>query len=94
MVPAQRVVAEPGVRVPRAVDGFEIAVRAIVGQQISVAGAITVLGRLVAAAPDPDEVDVYFWVVGGTGTTALGAEMAPLNNVPIATASTAPLGAA
>ena len=29
---------EPGVRVPRAVDGFEMAVRAIVGQQISVAG--------------------------------------------------------
>ena len=42
---------------PRAVDGFEIAVRAIVGQQISVAGAITVLGRLIAAAPDADELD-------------------------------------
>jgi AraC family transcriptional regulator of adaptative response / DNA-3-methyladenine glycosylase II len=51
---ADAVAAEPGVRVPRAVDGFEIAVRAIVGQQISVVGAITVLGRLVAAAPDPD----------------------------------------
>jgi AraC family transcriptional regulator, regulatory protein of adaptative response / DNA-3-methyladenine glycosylase II len=51
---ADAVVAEPGVRVPRAVDGFEIAVRAIVGQQISVAGAIKVLGRLVAAAPDAD----------------------------------------
>ena len=35
---AAAVAAEPGVRVPRAVDGFEIAVRAIVGQQISVAG--------------------------------------------------------
>ena len=31
---------EPGVRVPRAVDGFEMAVRAIVGQQVSVAGAV------------------------------------------------------
>jgi AraC family transcriptional regulator, regulatory protein of adaptative response / DNA-3-methyladenine glycosylase II len=40
----------PGVRVPRAVDGFEMAVRAIVGQQVSVAGARTVLARLVAAA--------------------------------------------
>lgn len=49
---ADSVVAEPGVRVPRAVDGFEIAVRAIVGQQISVAGAMTVLGRIVAAAND------------------------------------------
>jgi AraC family transcriptional regulator, regulatory protein of adaptative response / DNA-3-methyladenine glycosylase II len=40
---------EPGVRAPRAVDGFEIAVRAIAGQQISVAGAMTVLGRIVRA---------------------------------------------
>ncbi|QSB13875.1 DNA-3-methyladenine glycosylase 2 family protein [Natronosporangium hydrolyticum] len=47
------VAAEPGVRVPRAVDGFELAVRAIVGQQISVAAARTVLGRLVAAARPP-----------------------------------------
>src|SRR6185369_9195130 len=37
------VAKEPGVRVPGAVDGFEIAVRAVVGQQISVAGARTVL---------------------------------------------------
>jgi AraC family transcriptional regulator, regulatory protein of adaptative response / DNA-3-methyladenine glycosylase II len=37
----------PGLRVPGAVDGFELAVRAIVGQQVSVAGARTVLGRLV-----------------------------------------------
>ena len=41
---------EPGVRVPRAVDGFEMAVRAIVGQQVSVAGARTTLSRLVRAA--------------------------------------------
>ncbi len=38
----------PGLRSPGAVDGFEMAVRAVVGQQISVAGARTVLGRLVA----------------------------------------------
>jgi AraC family transcriptional regulator of adaptative response / DNA-3-methyladenine glycosylase II len=36
----------PGLRVPGTVDGFEIAVRAIVGQQVSVAGARTILGRL------------------------------------------------
>jgi AraC family transcriptional regulator of adaptative response / DNA-3-methyladenine glycosylase II len=40
---------DAGVRVPGAVDGFEVAVRAIVGQQVSVAGARTVLARLVAA---------------------------------------------
>jgi AraC family transcriptional regulator of adaptative response / DNA-3-methyladenine glycosylase II len=47
---AAAVRAEPGVRVPRSVDGFEMAVRAIVGQQVSVAGARTTLGRLVNAA--------------------------------------------
>ena len=36
----------PGMRVPGAVDGFEIAVRAVVGQQISVAYARVVLGRM------------------------------------------------
>ena len=39
---------EPGVRVPRAVDGFEMAVRAIVGQQISVSATRTILGRIAA----------------------------------------------
>ncbi|MEV4757676.1 AlkA N-terminal domain-containing protein [Micromonospora sp. NPDC049559] len=47
---AEAVRKEPGVRVPRAVDGFEMVVRAIVGQQVSVAGARTVLSRLAAAA--------------------------------------------
>jgi AraC family transcriptional regulator of adaptative response / DNA-3-methyladenine glycosylase II len=47
---AAAVAAEPGVRVPRAVDGFEMAVRAIVGQQVSVAGARTTLTRLLHAA--------------------------------------------
>ncbi|MGI5178876.1 AlkA N-terminal domain-containing protein [Dactylosporangium sp. CA-152071] len=48
---APLVLKEAGVRVPRAVDGFEIAVRAIVGQQISVAAARTVLRRLAFATP-------------------------------------------
>lgn len=39
----------PGVRVPGAWDPFELAVRAIVGQQVSVAGARTILGRIFAA---------------------------------------------
>ncbi len=43
------VAKEPGVRVPRAVDGFEMAVRAIVGQQVSVASARSTLARLVDA---------------------------------------------
>jgi AraC family transcriptional regulator of adaptative response / DNA-3-methyladenine glycosylase II len=44
---APLVARRPGLRVPGHVDGFEAAVRAVVGQQISVAGARTLLGRLV-----------------------------------------------
>ncbi len=43
---APLVAARPGIRVPGHVDGHEVAVRAVVGQQISVAGAASVLGRL------------------------------------------------
>ncbi len=39
--------ARPGLRVPGAFDGWELAVRAILGQQISVAAATTLAGRLV-----------------------------------------------
>ncbi|WP_163018420.1 DNA-3-methyladenine glycosylase 2 family protein, partial [Pseudomonas viridiflava] len=35
-----------GMRVPGAFDGFEIAVRAVVGQQISVLNARAILGRI------------------------------------------------
>ncbi len=38
----------PGLRVPGHVDGHELAVRAVIGQQVSVAAARTVGGRLVA----------------------------------------------
>jgi len=39
--------ALPGLRVPGAWDGFELAVRAILGQQVTVQGATTLAGRLV-----------------------------------------------
>ena len=49
----------PGMRVPDAFDGIEIAVRAVVGQQISVANARAILSRIasrygtaIAEAPD------------------------------------------
>ena len=47
------VARRPGMRVPGCVDGFELAVRAIVGQQVSVAAARTVLGRLVERYGEP-----------------------------------------
>jgi AraC family transcriptional regulator, regulatory protein of adaptative response / DNA-3-methyladenine glycosylase II len=46
---AASISSHPGLRVPGHVDGFEVAVRAVVGQQISVAGARTILGRLVSS---------------------------------------------
>jgi len=45
----------PGRRVPGTVDGFELAVRAVSGQQVSVAGARSVVGRLVRMAGTPIE---------------------------------------
>ena len=50
---APLVSAAPGTRVPGAVDGFELGVRAIVGQQVSVTGARTTLGRIVARLGTP-----------------------------------------
>jgi AraC family transcriptional regulator of adaptative response / DNA-3-methyladenine glycosylase II len=47
------VAARPGLRVPGGWDGFELAVRAILGQQVSVAGARTLAGRLVARFGEP-----------------------------------------
>jgi AraC family transcriptional regulator of adaptative response / DNA-3-methyladenine glycosylase II len=46
---APLVARTPGIRIPGAVEGFEIAVRGVIGQQISVAAARTVIGRIVAA---------------------------------------------
>ncbi|MFA9445004.1 AlkA N-terminal domain-containing protein [Egicoccus sp. AB-alg6-2] len=50
--------AAPGRRVPRAVDAEELAVRAVLGQQVSTAAAATHAGRLAAAlgetVEDPD----------------------------------------
>ncbi|GAC1511575.1 MAG: hypothetical protein NVS2B16_13210 [Chloroflexota bacterium] len=50
---APLVAARPGLRIPGTVDGFELAVRAILGQQISVAGARTLLTRLVSRIGTP-----------------------------------------
>jgi AraC family transcriptional regulator of adaptative response / DNA-3-methyladenine glycosylase II len=48
----------PGMRLPGQVDGFEVAVRAIVGQQVSVAGARTILGRFASTYGTPVTFDL------------------------------------
>ena len=45
---AQLVAARPGLRVPGAWDGLELAIRAVLGQQITVVAAIRLAGKLVA----------------------------------------------
>ena len=50
---APLVARRPGLRVPGAWDGFELAVRAILGQQITVSGAIQLAGRMIAAYAAP-----------------------------------------
>jgi AraC family transcriptional regulator of adaptative response / DNA-3-methyladenine glycosylase II len=52
---APLIATRPGLRVPGTVNGFELAVRAIIGQQISVAGARALAGRLVTALGVPLE---------------------------------------
>ncbi|MEO6865128.1 MAG: AlkA N-terminal domain-containing protein [Gemmatimonadaceae bacterium] len=49
---AEAVAQNPGMRVPGAFDGFELAVRAILGQQISVKAATTLAGRYISAFGD------------------------------------------
>ncbi len=44
---APLVKARPGLRVPGAWDGFELAIRAVLGQQITVVAAVRLAGRLV-----------------------------------------------
>jgi AraC family transcriptional regulator of adaptative response / DNA-3-methyladenine glycosylase II len=52
---AKDVKREPGVRVPGALDGFELAIRAVLGQQVTVAGARTLTERLVTKFGAPLE---------------------------------------
>ena len=47
------IAARPGLRMPGTVDGSELAIRAVLGQQVSLAAARALAGRLVAAAGEP-----------------------------------------
>lgn len=50
---APLIAAQPGLRVPGAWDGFELAVRAVLGQQVSVRGASTLAARLSQEFGEP-----------------------------------------
>ena len=52
---SRHVAARPGLRVPGSISRFETAVRAVVGQQVSVAAATTLCGRIVRRFGSPVE---------------------------------------
>ena len=52
---APRVRRRPGLRVPGALDGFELALRAVLGQQVSVRAATTLAGHVADAFGEPAE---------------------------------------
>lgn len=60
---ARRMETNPGLRVPGCWDGFELAVRAILGQQVTVKGASTLAGRLAQTLGKP--------IASGSGLTHL-----------------------
>lgn len=72
----------PGLRVPGAFDAFELAVRAVLGQQVSVAGATTLTGRLVKrygeAVQTPFSEVTHHFPHAGTIATADAAEIAQI----------------
>jgi AraC family transcriptional regulator, regulatory protein of adaptative response / DNA-3-methyladenine glycosylase II len=49
----QPLARHPGIRTPGAWDGFELAVRAILGQQVSVRAATTIAGRIASMFGSP-----------------------------------------
>jgi len=55
---APLVAKRPGLRVPGAWDSFEVAIRAVLGQQITVKGAIQLASRLVASTGTPVETTI------------------------------------
>lgn len=75
-----RIARTAGLRVPGSFDGFELAIRAVLGQQISVKGATTIAGRIVtrfgAPCPANDEGLTHLFpparVLAGADLSGLG----------------------
>ena len=71
------VAARPGLRVPGTVDASELALRTVIGQQVSVAGARTLTARLVAALGEPTPWGLHAFptpaAVAGAGVPGLRA---------------------
>lgn len=55
---ARDVTHDPDLRLPGAIDPFELAIRAVIGQQVTVKAATTIVGRLVERFGMPIETDI------------------------------------
>jgi AraC family transcriptional regulator of adaptative response / DNA-3-methyladenine glycosylase II len=80
----------PGLRVPGSFDGFETAVRAILGQQVTVKGATILMRRFVSAFGEPVETpypDLFFLTPTSSKVARVDAEaMGRAVGVPLARA--------
>ncbi|MBI3270476.1 MAG: DNA-3-methyladenine glycosylase 2 [Planctomycetes bacterium] len=76
----------PGLRVPGAFDGFELAVRAVLGQQVSVRAASTLAGRFARAFGEPIETPAAgldrLWPTADKVVTLRAADIAALGVLP------------
>jgi AraC family transcriptional regulator, regulatory protein of adaptative response / DNA-3-methyladenine glycosylase II len=76
---APLVKARPGLRVPGAWDGFELAIRAVLGQQITVTAAARLAGSMVAAYGEPvASPDHHLTHVFPRPDRIAGADLGPL----------------
>jgi AraC family transcriptional regulator, regulatory protein of adaptative response / DNA-3-methyladenine glycosylase II len=70
--------AHPGLRVPGCWNGFEMGVRAILGQQVTVAGATTLAGRLVEKFGEPFSASHGLTHIFPTSRTLAEADIASI----------------
>ena len=70
---APLIAANPGLRVPGAWDGFELAMRAVLGQQVSVRGASTLAARLAKTFGEPSATPHEAILCFSPGAKALAA---------------------
>jgi AraC family transcriptional regulator, regulatory protein of adaptative response / DNA-3-methyladenine glycosylase II len=70
--------AHPGLRVPGCWNSFEMGVRAILGQQVTVAGATTLAGRLVEKFGEPFSTSAGLTHIFPTSATLAQADIASI----------------
>src|SRR5262249_31097026 len=85
---AKAVTARPGLRLPGAIDPFEAAIRAMLGQQVSVAAATTLAGRFAAQLGAPyDGTGLSFRFPTAAEVVAAGAQRVVKAGMPMARAT-------